>query len=98
MLKSSGNPLALAGGYFIIMAVVYYPKDSVILKRDTNSSSFEQIVLNSQPNTILYFGTDSELSAFSASTVFITSSCSVSSSYVEGYIPKSQAIAFAIVL
>jgi hypothetical protein len=65
------------------MALVYYPKQTLILKRDTVSASFEQIVLSTSPNTILYFGSNS-LSEISASSFEITTSWAnnvVSSSY-----------------
>ena len=51
------------------MAIVYYPSSSFMFRRDTISSSFEQVVLSTQPNTILYFGSGSELNELSASTI-----------------------------
>lgn len=71
------------------MAVVYYPKQSVVLKRDTISASFEQVVLNTTPNTILYFGSGS-LSEISGSTIYITSSHSLTSSFFQGSIQSSS--------
>ena len=65
------------------MAIVYYPKQSVILKRDTVSASYEQIVLNTTPNTILYFGSQS-LESFSGSLIEVTASYALSASYAPG--------------
>ena len=96
------------------MAVVYYPKQTIILKRDTISSSYEQVVLNTQPNTILYFGSNS-LEEISGSTIYITSSHALTASYMVGggviesasysltasyapYVNQSLAIAYAVAL
>ncbi len=65
------------------MAVVYYPKQSILLKRDTVSASYEQVVLTTQPNTILYFGSNS-LEGFSASVMYITASNALTASLVVG--------------
>jgi hypothetical protein len=58
------------------MAIVYYPKNQIMARRDTISASYEELTLASTPNTILYFDTASNISPLSASTVFLTSSYS----------------------
>jgi hypothetical protein len=58
-----------------------------VYRRDTTTASYEQVVLSTHPNTILYFGVDSSLNEFSASTIYITSShavYSLSASYAPG--------------
>jgi hypothetical protein len=72
------------------MAVVYYPKNSIMYKRDTISSSYEQVVLSTQPNTILYFGSSSNLEEISGSFLAITASCALTSSYLIGSIESSS--------
>jgi len=71
------------------MAVVYYPKQSIVLKRNTISASFEQVVLNTTPNTILYFGSGS-ISEISGSTIYITSSHAHTASYLLGFIESAS--------
>lgn len=61
------------------MAIVYYPKDSIILRRDTISASYEQLELDLIPNAIFYFGPN--LTALTNSLLQVTSSWSNSSSY-----------------
>lgn len=61
------------------MAIIYYPKDKIIFKRDTNDAEYEQLYLDTPPNTIFYFGND--LSIFSASYFEITTSWAISASY-----------------
>lgn len=56
------------------MAVVYYPKNNLIARRDTISASFETIVLASSPNVILYFDTASGITSASVEPMLITSS------------------------
>lgn len=63
------------------MAVIYYPKDQIMYRRDTNSASYESVVLTINPNTILYFDSGSGLNAISASEVPVTSSWAISASY-----------------
>lgn len=63
------------------MAIVYYPKADVILKRDTISASYEQVVLSNNPNTILFFDSASNLSVLSSSIFYLTSSWAVTASY-----------------
>jgi hypothetical protein len=77
------------------MAVVYYPKQSIILKRDTVSSSFEQVVLSTSPNTILYFGSNS-LSEISASSFQITSSHALTASFLDGFVESASFASFAL--
>lgn len=78
------------------MSVVYYPKSSIILKRDTISASYEQIVLSTQPNTILYFGTGSDMSYISASTIYITASNALTASYMIGTITSASYVDSAV--
>lgn len=61
------------------MAIIYYPKDKIIFRRDTNDAQYEQLYLDTPPNTIFYFGND--LSIFSASFFEITASWAISASY-----------------
>jgi hypothetical protein len=57
------------------IAIVYFPKGSLIVQRDTISASYEQIVLATNPqNAIIYFDTGSVMNAVSASTLYITAS------------------------
>jgi hypothetical protein len=63
------------------MAIIYYPKNSLIYRKDTVSASYEQIVLSTYPNSIIYFGNYSELEQITASNWAITSSWSDTSSY-----------------
>jgi hypothetical protein len=78
------------------MAVVYYPTHTVLYKRNTISASFEQVVLNTQPNTILYFGTGSDPNEISGSVIYITSSHALTaslcltSSFLTGFIESAS--------
>lgn len=77
------------------MAVVYYPKQSVLFKRDTVSASFEQVVLNTTPNTIFYFGSSS-ISEISGSTIYITASNALTASFISGFIESASFASFAL--
>lgn len=56
------------------MAIIYYPKSQFMYRKDTVSASFETLVLECSPNTILYFDTGSGLTGISSS--IIEASCS----------------------
>lgn len=51
-----------------------------MFRRDTVSASYEQVVLSSYPNTILYFGSGSELDVISASVFYMTASYALTAS------------------
>jgi hypothetical protein len=61
------------------MALVYYPKSSIMYRRDTQNTNglYEELVLNCSPDVVLYFDTSSVSSVLSASVLII----GVSSSY-----------------
>ena len=67
------------------MAVVYYPKNSIIYRRDTQNTNglYEELVLNCSPDVVLYFDTSSAMSVLSASVLIIglSSSYSATSSF-----------------
>ena len=66
------------------MAIIYYPKSSIITRRDTVSASFEETLLNVYPSNIFFFDSSSNLSVLSSSVFSITSSWSnnvISSSF-----------------
>lgn len=68
------------------MAIIYYPKGSVINRVDTQTPSglYEQLSVSVTPNAIMYFDTSSNLSVFSSSVIYNTSSnalFAVSASY-----------------
>lgn len=72
------------------MAIVYFPKNSIISQRDTISASYEVIAAQVYPNTIFFFDSASNLSAISSSVTdaisasyAITSSFATTSSYAE---------------
>jgi hypothetical protein len=68
-------------------------------RRDTVSASYEQVVLSSYPNTILYFGSGSELEALSASTFYITTSHAIfaeTASYMQGFIDSASYSSYAV--
>jgi hypothetical protein len=65
------------------MSLVYYPKSSLIMRRDTISASYEQIILSTSPNTILYFASNS-INEISSSLFYITCSSALSASYAPG--------------
>lgn len=64
------------------MANIYFPKSSNIIQRTTSGSGYTEIVLNIQPNNVIFFDTSSALISMSADIFNLTSSWSVSSSYV----------------
>jgi hypothetical protein len=72
------------------MAIVYYPKESIVMRRDTVSSSYEQLYLSLTPNTILYFGTSSTLDTITAAAFEMTASWAVSASYAYGSISSAS--------
>lgn len=76
------------------MAVVYYPKNSIIVRRDTISSSFEELVLSTHPNVVLYFNTASGIEPISLSMfVDITCSYALTASFAKSSVSSSWASA-----
>jgi hypothetical protein len=68
------------------MAIIYYPKSQFMYRKDTVSASFETLVLECSPNTILYFDTGSGLTGISSSIIEATCSYSITASYaLSGY-------------
>jgi hypothetical protein len=63
------------------MALVYYPKGSVLYVRDTQNTNglYEQLALNCSPDMVLYFDTSSVVNALSSSLLVITLSSSYAS-------------------
>jgi hypothetical protein len=74
------------------MAIVYYPKNSVMYKRDTTTAGYEQVVLNLNPGEILYFDTASNVTALQNG---ITDSISSSYSFTSSYINPGASASFA---
>ena len=64
------------------MAVIYYPKNQLMFIRDTtvSASNFESVVLNVQPNTVLYFDTSSLINNVNAQMIPITASWALTAS------------------
>ena len=64
------------------MAVIYYPKNQLMFIRDTtvSASNFESVVLNVQPNTVLYFDTTSLVNNVNAQMIPITASWALTAS------------------
>jgi hypothetical protein len=88
------------------MAVIYYPKNSLLYIRDTvtSASNYESVVLSIQPNTVLYFDTSSVSAltptqvpwtaswALTASIALNAGGTSASSSWASSSISASYAI------
>jgi hypothetical protein len=74
------------------MAVIYYPLNSLIARRNTISSSFEEIILSTTPNTIIYFNTSSNIEQISLSMFNdITCSYSQTASFAKSTVSASWA-------
>jgi hypothetical protein len=56
------------------MAILYYPKNQIIARRDGSNPSVEQLILSMAPNMVFYFDTGSNANIASASFLFITAS------------------------
>jgi hypothetical protein len=67
------------------MAVIYYPKNQLMFIRDTtvSASNFESVVLNVQPNTVLYFDTSSLINSVNAQMIPITASWALTASVTQ---------------
>ena len=65
------------------MAVVYYPKDSVLYKRTTTIGNLEELTLDVPPNAVFLFSGSSEFSASLSVDSASWASSSVSSSYAD---------------
>ena len=63
------------------MSIIYYPKGSVIFRRDTQNGAYEQVSISDALNSIIYFDTSSVLSNFTGSFIYITASNAVTASY-----------------
>ena len=63
------------------MALVYYPKSSIMYRRDTQNTNglYEELVLNCSPDVVLYFDTSSIVNALSSSILIIGLSSSYAS-------------------
>jgi hypothetical protein len=59
------------------MAIVYFSKDRILFRKDTEDGLYEQVAVATAPDTILFFGSGSDHHEISASTIFITSSRSI---------------------
>lgn len=65
------------------MASIFYPKSNVIVKRDTISASYEEVVITDNPQTILWFGLESTGSLSSIPpTIALGGSLTRSGSYI----------------
>jgi hypothetical protein len=64
------------------MAVVYYPNDQLLYSKDTAQGNYQNLVLASSPNVVLYFGTASTVSSASAMDLTITCSWARTASLV----------------
>ena len=60
-----------------------------MLQRDTTNAPYEQILLNTQPNTILYFGSGSALDVFSSSLFYMTCSNALTTSFFTGSVSNA---------
>jgi hypothetical protein len=74
------------------MAIVYYPKNSIIYRRDTQNTNglYEELVLNCSPDVVLYFDTSSATSVLSASVLIVGVSSSYA--YTSSYVPTGRSI------
>jgi len=73
---------------------IFYPVGSFIYSRNTASSSYVELALSTNPNTILYMDTSSNMSLISSSVLDLTSSAAVSSSWAlsASYAPGSPSV------
>lgn len=71
------------------MAVLYYPKGNVLLRRDASSPLYEEMILANNPNTVIYFDTGSGANAASSSFLYITSSWALTASVTLLYATNS---------
>jgi len=62
------------------MAILYYPKDSVIARVNAWNPNYEQTVIGVNPNMVFYFDTGSGINAASASMLAITASWALTAS------------------
>lgn len=56
------------------MANIYFPTSSLILQRNTISSSYIETVINVLPNVVFFFDTGSQLQSMSQSVFALTAS------------------------
>jgi hypothetical protein len=63
------------------MAIIYYPKNQFLYRKDTVSGSYETLAIATNPNTIIYFDTASSINAISASTLDINVTHALTASY-----------------
>lgn len=75
------------------MAVLYYPKNSLMYIRDTvtSASNYEGVFLNVQPNTIIYFDTSSMMQGINASLIAITASWAQTASVSQVFVTTVSA-------
>jgi len=72
------------------MAIIYFPKNASIIRRDTVSGSMVVETIGVSPNSIFFFDTASHLEAISSSvTDCISSSYSITASYASNGISSS---------
>lgn len=73
------------------MAILYYPKGSVIARVNAWNPNYEQTVIGVNPNTVFYFDTGSGINAASASMLAITSSWALTASVSQVIVSSSIA-------
>jgi hypothetical protein len=77
------------------MALIYFPKAANLGFRDSFNPTYEQLILATNPNTVLYFDFVSGLNAATASNLFITASWALTASVTLLFSSNSLSASYA---
>jgi len=77
------------------MALIYFPKGANLGFRDSFNPTYEQLVIATNPNTVLYFDSASGLNAADASTLAITASWAATASVTILFASNSFSASYA---
>jgi len=77
------------------MALLYYPKSSILARVDASNPLYEELILATSPNMVFYFDTSSVINAASGSMLFITSSWALTASVTILFASNSFSASYA---
>jgi len=77
------------------MAVLFYPKDQILARRDASNPMYEQLTLATNPDMFLYFDTASNANAISSSLLYLTSSWALTASVTILFASNSLSSSYA---
>ncbi len=71
------------------MAVLFYPKNQILARKDSSNPLFEQLILGNNPDIVIYFDTSSYGENVSSSFLYITSSWALTASVTQLFLSNS---------